>query len=84
MDAQPPPPRDAAAAVSLARPLSLQVDLTAGTNSTLPVENLSNIKVLALNPAGTLLLSFDEVRVPTPAARPPCSPTPARTGARCS
>jgi hypothetical protein len=48
------------------------------------VENLSNIKVLALNPAGTLLLSFDEVRVPTPAARPPCSPTPARTGARCS
>jgi hypothetical protein len=39
-----------------------QVDLTAASSSTLPFENLSNTKVLALNPAGTLLLSFDEAR----------------------
>jgi len=39
------------------------VDLTAGTTCTLPFENLSSIKVLALNPAGTLLLSFDQARL---------------------
>jgi periodic tryptophan protein 2 len=39
-----------------------QVDLTAASNTTLPFENLSTVKVLALNPSGSLLLSFDQAR----------------------
>jgi hypothetical protein len=38
------------------------VDLTAAASTTLPFENLTTTKVLALNPAGTHLLSFDEAR----------------------
>ena len=85
-DAQPPVPRAAAAAsgFSLRRRCAVQVDLTAGTNSTLPVENLSTIKVLALNPAGTLLLSFDEVRRARRRLVATLTSPGCRTGARCS
>ena len=48
------------------------------------MENLSTIKVLALNPAGTLLLSFDEVRARRRRLVSPLTSPGCRTGARCS
>ena len=48
------------------------------------MENLSTIKVLALNPAGTLLLSFDEVRRARRRLVATLTSPGCRTGARCS
>jgi periodic tryptophan protein 2 len=41
-------------------PILLIVCLCSHTSSTLPFENLKNIARIALNPAGSLLLSIDE------------------------
>lgn len=67
------------------------MDLTAATTSCFPFEALTTVKVLALNPAGTLMLTFDAARGArsrSRRARKPPVAHPAllfasRTAARC-